>query len=134
MRNHQYILYIDDDLDDWHFLHEAIDRLNRGIKLKYINSGDLTIPFLMDAIKKDEIPGLIILDVNMPGLDGRKTMIEIQKILPRYVPIIFLTTTPREDDIELGITKAVALLAKPTHLKGYDDLAVTILNLYLESD
>jgi len=50
--------------------------------------------------ENEERPGLILLDLNMPGLDGRKTL-EIIKRSPnlKNIPVVILTTSNDERDI-----------------------------------
>jgi two-component system response regulator len=65
-------------------------------------------------------PGLILLDLNMPGLDGRKTLQAIKSNLHwRKIPVVILTTSDDERDIEgcyaLG---ANTYVQKPVDLDG----------------
>jgi two-component system, response regulator len=127
----QYLLCVDDDPDDCSLLKEAIERHTNSIAIVFIHSGNEVVDFLNNAISNNKLPGLIILDVNMPGMDGKNTLLAIEKVLPEYIPILFLTTTPRDVDIIFGERHKAALLAKPTDIKGYDDLAKTILDLFI---
>jgi CheY-like chemotaxis protein len=126
-----YFLSVDDDQDDCLLLKEALERRSRAVSLKFVESGDKVIHFLNDAIAKNHLPALIIIDINMPAMDGRSTLLEIKKILPVYIPVLFLTTSPRDIDIKFGEHNTAALMAKPRDIKGYDDLAQTILDLFL---
>jgi CheY-like chemotaxis protein len=131
MDSTQYFLNVDDDKDDCLLLKEALERHSNAVSLKFVESGDKLIHFLSDAIAKNHLPALIIIDVNMPAMDGRSTLLEIKKILPVYIPVLFLTTSPRDMDVKFGEHNTAALMAKPTDMKGYDDLAKTILDLFL---
>ncbi len=57
----------------------------------------------LDAIRKtrEELPDLVILDVEMPKLDGFETLREIRRSLP--VPVIMLTVRSEEDDLIRGL-------------------------------
>jgi two-component system response regulator len=125
-----YILYVDDDPDDCMLFEEALMRYKSKVSLQSINSGDESVRFLSNAIVKDELPGVVILDVNMPGMDGRATLIALKKILPSEIPVIFLTTTPRNTDITFGDRSGATLFAKPTSIAGYNDLINTIINVF----
>jgi two-component system, response regulator len=125
-----YILYVDDDPDDCTLFEEALTRYKSMVPIKCINSGNDSVRFLSAAIIKDELPGVVILDVNMPGMDGRATLIALKKILPSETPVIFLTTTPRNTDISFGDRSGATLFAKPTSIAGYNDLINTILNVF----
>lgn len=133
MTENQYLLCVDDDPDDCILLKDAIDRHSNTVGLKFIHSGNEVLKFINTAINNKNLPALIVLDVNMPGMDGKNTLLELEKVLPGYIPILFLTTTPRDVDVIFGEHHKAALLAKPTDIKGYDDLAKTILDLFLHT-
>lgn len=125
-----YILYIDDDEDDCMLVQDAINRTKFNILLTYIDSGDKAVEFISNAINNNELPRVIILDINMPGMGGRSTLLELKKILPSQFPILFLTTTPRNNDISFGEKNGATLFAKPTSIAGYNDLINTIMNVF----
>ena len=132
MKNGKYILGIDDDEDDSSLLAEALRKADPVYGLRFIKSGDMAVTFLNEALQSNDLPSLIVLDVNMPGMDGRETLIEIKKLLgDAYVPVLFLTTTPREEDLSLGESQGITLMEKPRTMKGYDELAKTILGSLL---
>jgi two-component system response regulator len=131
MRTNQYLLCVDDDPDDCTLLKEAMERHTDTVNLEFIHSGSEVVEFINTAISDSRLPALIVLDVNMPGMDGKNTLLEIEKILPVYIPVLFLTTTPRDVDIVFGERHKAALLAKPRDVKGYDELARTILDLFV---
>lgn len=132
MKNNKYILGIDDDEDDSSLLAEALRKADPVFGLRFIKSGDKAITFLSEALQSNHLPVLIVLDVNMPGMDGRETLIEIKKMLGDiYIPVLFLTTTPREQDLSLGESHGITLLEKPRTMKGYEELAKTILGSLL---
>lgn len=131
MHTNKYLLCVDDDPDDCTLLKEAIERHSKAVALKFIHSGNDVLEFIKTAIRDKTLPALIVLDVNMPGMDGKNTLLELQKVLPEYVPVLFLTTTPRDGDIMFGESHKAALMAKPRDIKGYDDLASTIMDLFI---
>ena len=91
----KYFLCIDDDEDDCSLLNEALQKFDTNVKLHFAKSGDDAVLILRDNLRNHNLPELITLDINMPGLNGWDTLIEIQTILgDKFVPIVFLTTTP----------------------------------------
>lgn len=80
------ILYIDDDVN---MLNSAEDMLiNEGYNVSLAKSGKQAIDFLSKGIQCD----LILLDVDMPEMDGYETLQEIKKIKGcDTIPVIFLT-------------------------------------------
>ena len=76
-------------------------------------------------------PGLILLDLNMPRLDGREALAEIKKDPDlRRIPIVILTTSKAEEDVlrsyDLG---ANSFISKPVTFGALVEL-MKILSLY----
>lgn len=116
------ILIADDDLDDCQMIKEALDESHLLNEVHFVKDGEELMDYLLlkgnfDSRKKFPLPGIIILDLNMPKKDGREAIKEI-KSQPglRQIPVIVLTTSKAEEDIyrtyNLGvssfITKPVA--------------------------
>jgi two-component system response regulator len=114
----QPILVIDDSLDDFEATKRAFAKSNLANVIRHARSGELALAYLRsdDAV----MPGLILLDLNMPGLDGRKTL-DIIKRSPtlKKIPVVILTTSDDERDIkacyELG---ANTYVQKPVDFDG----------------
>ena len=133
MRNHTYILCIDDDEDDCLLLGEAIGKEDPSLEIKFLMSGDEAIKFLRMAEKDDDLPALITLDINMPGMDGSETLKQIQKLLgTNRIPIVFLTTHPGDEEVQLAEKNHISVMAKPRTALGYDDLAKTVSYMMLK--
>jgi two-component system, response regulator len=125
----KYILYIDDDEDDYSLFNEALTEAGSAYRVTFVNSGSKAIEFLNRVYPLKELPVLIILDINMPGMDGRQTLIGIQELLGgNHIPTVFLSTQPMTMDLHFAQSKGVTVLAKPTTIRHYDDIAKTILD------
>ncbi len=135
MKRNKYILCIDDDEDDLSLIAEVITNEDPSYTMVFKKSGDEAVPFLINAIRKNNLPDLIVLDINMPGMDGQETLLEIQKLLgTAYVPILFLSTNPSPYDMELAESRNVTVFTKPNSMKGYDDISKTIFTTLLKQD
>ena len=118
LREAQPILVVDDSLDDYEATKRAFSKANLANAIRHARSGEVALAYLRsdDAV----MPGLILLDLNMPGLDGRKTL-EIIKRSPslKKIPVVVLTTSDDERDIkacyELG---ANTYVQKPVDFDG----------------
>ena len=133
MESQKYILCVDDDEDDCLLLGEAIRRENQSYGIHFINSGERALRFLREALENNhQLPALITLDVNMPKMDGKGTLVQIQNLLGAiYIPVLFLTTSPQDVDVFLAEARGVSILAKPRSMNGYYDLAKTIFGSML---
>jgi two-component system, response regulator len=95
-----YYLIADDDPDDQFLIQEIISELpSEDIETRYVNNGLELIHFLTRMNGQMKLPNLIILDLNMPQMDGREALRAI-KALPDLsaIPIVVLTTSQVEED------------------------------------
>ena len=101
--NHQlkYIMLIDDDEDD-NFIHErAIRKVDSEIVVIATQSAKAALIHLKEEQNKNNLPGLIFLDINMPGMNGWEFLQEyndLDESLQSKVIIIMLTTSDSEAD------------------------------------
>jgi two-component system response regulator len=124
-----YILYIDDDEDDYSLFNEALLKAGSTYHIRFVNSGTKALEFLSGALPGNQLPVLIILDINMPGMDGKDTLIAIQQLLGgNNIPTLFLSTHPMTIDVDFAQAKGVTVMAKPTTISKYEDIVKTILN------
>ena len=123
------ILMADDDADDRDFTRSAMQESRLANDLRCVEDGEELLDYLHRrgryADPKDSPrPGLILLDLNMPRLDGREALREI-KADPklRNIPIVVLTTSKTEEDIlrsyNLG---ANCFITKPVTFEGLVDV------------
>lgn len=119
------ILLIEDNVDDYDaavrsfkaaHLHNPVHWCKSGADgLDYLKSeGDYALQFA------DPRPALILLDLNMPGIDGKKVLATVkQDPLLRKIPVVILTTSSDERDVtqcyELG---ASTYIQKPVDFDG----------------
>ncbi len=98
------ILMADDDPDDRLLLQEARDEAGLDSDLYFVEDGEDLLDFLRHEGKYVDqtipMPGLILLDLNMPRKDGREALREIRADATlRRIPIVVLTTSKSEEDI-----------------------------------
>ena len=130
------ILLADDDPDDRKLTQDAFTENRLVNVLHCVEDGEELMEYLRRqgryADQKDApLPGLILLDLNMPRKDGREALKEI-KADPalRRIPVVVLTTSKAEEDIlrtyDLGVNSYVT---KPVTFKSLVEL-VKVLGRY----
>ncbi|MCB0244040.1 MAG: response regulator, partial [Anaerolineae bacterium] len=94
MSDHKRILIADDEARMRRFVRMNLEL--EGFEVLEASDG-------LDAIRKarEDLPDLVILDVEMPKLDGFETLREIRRSLS--VPVIMLTVRSEEDDLIRGL-------------------------------
>lgn len=125
----QPVLVVEDSIDDFEATMRAFSKTNLANPIKHVFSGQEALTYLNDA--SNPKPGIILMDLNMPGLDGRKTLEIIkQQVSLKKIPVVILTTSNNEDDVkscyELGANTYVQkpldfenLIAAIKQLKEY---------------
>jgi two-component system, response regulator len=99
------ILLIEDNADDYH-------ATMRSFKKAHFDNPVVWSKSAMDALdylncegkyqdREPKSPGLILLDLNMPGIDGKEFLALIKQSMHfRRIPIVVLTTSVYEEDVE----------------------------------
>ena len=130
------ILLADDDPDDRQLTQDAFAENRLANILHCVEDGEELMDYLnrrgkYESLRGATLPGLILLDLNMPRKDGREALKEI-KADPelRRIPIVVLTTSKAEEDIvrtyDLGVNSYVT---KPVTFKSLVEL-IKILGRY----
>ncbi|AFK02319.1 response regulator receiver protein [Emticicia oligotrophica DSM 17448] len=133
MNRNASILICDDDEDDLYLVKSILNDTKFGKQTIYLNNGADLLEYLHSHTKETSI-GLILLDLNMPKVDGRE-ILKIIKTNPEFrkIPVIILTTSNSPQDIdkcyELG---ANCYMTKPSSYEGLDDAIKTLSKFWLE--
>lgn len=117
LREAQPILIVEDSEDDFEATRRAFTKANLRNPVEHAFSGEEALDYLQETRER---PGIILLDLNMPGLDGRKTLEIIKKHKDlKKIPVVILTTSNDERDVkacyELG---ANTYIQKPVDFDG----------------
>jgi CheY-like chemotaxis protein len=115
------VLYAEDDPDD-RLLAEMAHRDGGAVNpLVFVGDGEEALEYLRHTGRYSDRaglpqPGIILLDLNMPGIDGRETLQTIRADpLLRRIPVVILTTSAAEVDIALSYEAgANSYIVKPS--------------------
>ncbi|OLY92214.1 response regulator, partial [Cnuella takakiae] len=67
------VLWAEDSEEDKLQIRKAFNRLSEQARLVEVGSGVEALAFMMESSYSNEVPSLVVLDMNMPLLDGRDT-------------------------------------------------------------
>lgn len=119
------ILMADDDPDDRHLTREAMEESHLANDLRFVVDGVELMDYLHRRGRYSDPadsprPGVILLDLNMPRMDGREALREIKTDpVLRRIPVVVLTTSREEEDVlrsyDLG---ANSFITKPVTFEG----------------
>ncbi len=132
MNKKAIILIADDDDDDRFLIQSALDDYGLSNPIAFVKDGLALLDYLHQ--NNDATVGLILLDLNMPRMNGR----EVLKILKseaklRKIPVVVLTTSKAQQDIEdcyaLG---ANCYIVKPTSFDIFNETIFTLLKFWVD--
>ena len=124
-----HILLADDDEEDLELIEEAILGAESNVTLHKVKNGKALIEFL-DRTKKGQLPNLIIMDYNMPELNGAEVLSQIRRKADYIsIPIVILSTSnaPLHQQ-ECKARGASEYFVKPNTLSELDALAEKMLS------
>ena len=126
-KNHT-VVWADDDLDDLLIMRETLERLGLGHRVVEAHNGQEVLNYLHSLNNASSYPCLIILDINMPVLNGRDTLALIRRE-EKYndVPVVMFTTSSSNMDRAFCNRFGAKLYTKPSTLAAYEQVIATLL-------
>ena len=119
------ILLADDDEEDRQLTCEALAESRLSNNIYCVTDGEDLMDYLRHQGKyappaKAPRPGLILLDLNMPKMDGREALLEIKRDPDlRQIPVVVLTTSVADEDISrIYDSGASSYISKPVTFDG----------------
>jgi CheY-like chemotaxis protein len=127
--NNHNILWADDDVDDLMIMREALESFDLKHSVIEVHNGQEVLDYLANIKHPYLYPCLIILDMNMPFLDGRETLTSLKNNKNyRSIPVVMLTTSSSEMDRMFCKRYGVEMFTKPDNFKQYKDAIEELLS------
>jgi two-component system, chemotaxis family, response regulator Rcp1 len=129
------LLLVEDSPGDVRLKQEAFREANQNINLHVAWDGAEAMAFLNrhGANLNAPRPDLILLDLNLPKMDGREVLAQIKENDSlKTIPTVILTTSEAEADIDRSYRlKANCYLNKPVELEAFEALVKSINDFWL---
>jgi two-component system, chemotaxis family, response regulator Rcp1 len=129
------VLLVEDSPGDVRLTQEAFRDCGKPVRLHLASDGVEAMAFLRgEGIYADAPrPDLILLDLNLPKMDGREVLKEIKRDPNlKTIPTIILTTSDDEADVLISYQlQANCYLRKPAHWDAFDNLVRSINAFWL---
>jgi len=124
--NKKFILYADDDSDDVTWVSEACKNLDLNWDIAFVSNGREVMEFLHET--QTHTPSLVVLDLNMPEMDGRQTLQQIKNSdLYKNIPVVIVTTSGNKMDKEVCKRLGASLyLTKPDSYREWQDVVLQL--------
>lgn len=124
------ILYAEDDADDLYMIRQAFAQYDGNTHLLHAANGFEALEFLKKACLNNALPCLIVLDINMPGMDGREALIRIKQSDDfKFLPVVLFTTSSSDLDKAFAKKWGAEFITKPLVFSELEQLAKRFLSL-----
>ncbi len=139
VRQNQVILLVEDSPVDYETTVRALKKAGVSNNIQHCEDGDQALDYLFhrgsynDRTKYPK-PGLILLDLNLPGTDGREVLAELKGCDElKKVPVVVLTTSSDEKDIEQCYEHgANSYILKPVDIEGFFTAIERLTNYWFD--
>ncbi|MHB1318786.1 MAG: response regulator [Anaerolineae bacterium] len=129
------ILLVEDNRGDVRLTREALADCKLSNRLSSVNTGERAMEYLRrqgsyaDAAR----PDLVLLDLNLPGMDGREVLAEMKGDGDlKRIPVVVLTTSRADEDVLRSYNlHANCYIAKPLDINRFVDVVRAIENFWL---
>ena len=125
------LILADDDPDDRLLTQEAFEEAGYDGTFQFFDDGQQLLDYLENA--RQHLPGVILLDLNMPRMNGYEALSELKADQAlRRIPIIVLTTSNADEDIlrsyDLGVN---SFITKPASFQELTEVARRVIDYWL---
>lgn len=131
--NQRYILWADDDMDDLMLMRHVLEDIGKEYDIREVNNGREALDFLEAEKQKGNLPALVILDMNMPIINGKEALNLIRKDEAlKDIPVVFFTTSNSEMDKLYCRRFGVEMITKPPQYNHLKEAVRRLLENYLK--
>ena len=124
------VLLIDDDKDDLEMLQQALKEMDVEHNIIEASNGVQGLNVLSELIGKEQLPCLIVLDINMPRMDGRETLVRIKSDERLSgIPIVIFSTSSSQLDKTFFEKHNTAYFVKPINFEDLKRTAASLINI-----
>jgi CheY-like chemotaxis protein len=128
------VLMVEDDPDDVYLTREALRASRLRMNLHVVSDGVEAMRYLRreDGHAHSRRPNLVLLDLNLPRMDGREVLAEIKED-PELtdIPVVVLTTSKAEEDIAASYRQhANCYISKPVDMEQFRAVVASIENFW----
>ncbi|MGI8745455.1 MAG: response regulator [Bryobacteraceae bacterium] len=120
------VLLVEDDAADARLTREALDESKTPYQLHVMRDGLQALAYLTQMKTSSEVsrPDVILLDWNLPGMDGREVLRAIKSDEQlRNIPVLVLTTSSARDDVRQAYDlHANCFITKPTNIHRFFEI------------
>jgi chemotaxis family two-component system response regulator Rcp1 len=133
-----HILLVEDSRADAKIIERALRESEVAHRLTVIADGRSALDYLFglrdENVPPNREPDLILLDLNLPGIDGCEVLTQIKNDpMLRIIPVVILTTSHRDEDVlQTYLLGANTYIPKPAEYPSYRELVATLRHYWVD--
>lgn len=128
------VLLVDDSAADAKLIHYLAERANITQPIEHVTNGQ-------DALTRleapSQLPGLVLLDINMPGMNGHDVLTQIRTHHDpdiARVPIVVLTTSNSPDEVRQAYSEgANSYVVKPVDAQHFQGILTSVVEYWFHT-
>ncbi len=134
--NEKTVLLVEDNADDEFFTCRGLSASGVPLTLHVARDGAEALAMLFNVSGSQLSPDLIVLDLNMPKLDGIAVLVKLrQEKRTRLTPVVMLTSSAQPDDVARAYEAgANSYLAKPLNTSRMEELVGEMTRYWLRDN
>lgn len=118
------LFYADDDIDDLELVKEAFAQYSNKVEVITATDGSKALAYLSNLKKHDNLPCLIILDINMPVINGKQVLLRVRQLeLLEHIPVVLFSTSSQPNDKIFAQRHNAGFITKPIDVKQMSFIA-----------
>lgn len=129
--NHKNLILIgEDDMDDKEIIEEAFGEIDPSVIIHFVNDGKKLLSFLEEK-PVDDLPSLIVIDYNMPGLNGAEILrsLDTNSKVKNIPKVIWSTSGANQYKSSCLAFGAYDYLVKPSSMDQLEKIVKYLLSL-----
>ncbi|MFL5810434.1 MAG: response regulator [Flavisolibacter sp.] len=108
------VLYADDDADDLELVQDAFARYSKNVDVVTVCDGSQALQYLTRLNEDEPKPCLVILDINMPILNGKEVLVKLRQLEHfESTPVVLFTTSSLPQDHSFAKKYNAGFVTKP---------------------
>ena len=112
------VFYADDDIDDLELVRDAFFQYSDNVEVITVTDGSKALSYLNNLDQDDNLPCLIILDINMPVINGKEVLTRLREMEHlQAVPAVLFTTSSQPADKNFAKKYNAGFITKPIDVK-----------------
>lgn len=130
------ILLVEDNQDDVFLTRQCFKQSGLAVNLHHVSNGANCLEYLRkeNEYLEASTPDLVLLDLNMPVMDGKEVLAEVIKDEAlRHLPVVVLTTSAAENDVlAMSRLRCSAYVVKPVNFNDFQKAVQSIVEFWFK--